>query len=541
MAGRLYNRQGQSLSQPMVNAQVQNATIQPVLDVIGQNALRVAQENKQIGDSLALNDALDSAYAQAPNSPEQFSKLADSAINKWAENLNPRQRLELQGKFALQKQKYMIQVGENYKAQLNKQFKENLSAKMAQLDSDAGTGQVMIWQGMANKDTTVRDIGLKLFNNAQNNTNALMESKDVNGDYVYTEQQKKQIKSNSQDVMFQAFRQAVDGLGYDSLVEFDENIFMNKERIQKETGMTDDTYDKASTYLKNRRKSLDADDKRQVLAQNYFTAMNHAIGGDTESINQMRKDGLIDKQTAKSMIDVIENPQSDWAGKNVYALESALLYAKDVTNNFTLNDNPDDIKQAWENIGGSYARFAKDNGIDQQQQQEFIDIMSRSMSDSMFRDIIKPCFDDTRFGGTIRDMATGFVSGTIKGAKTLNPNMALASGVAGMWVNSGQKFGASESDKRYSQEVAHEYLRNAMIAGMAGDYSSAEKILKDANKAVIIASNNSTVGNTEFERLERALQDGKPALWTHPATGETFKFLGFSNVDAVFDIYNGSK
>lgn len=525
MAGRIYNKQGGSLQGQVINAQVKEATIQPILNVAAQESIRIAQENQAIGKSIALTTALENAYNAAPDSPEQFNKLATDAINKWSENLTPRQKNELQGAFDVKKMAYMAQVGENYNKKQDQEQVRLVGEKAQQDYTGFTSGVQMQWAGFVNGDKNLQDVGYATAQNSLNNLTRLSEIKNRKGEYLYSEKQRSDM-SSGQTGQFESFRAAIDGLDYKTLVKFDDEKFMNKVAVQKEFGLTDETYDNMSKYIKQRRKDLDAEDKRTVKAQAVFAANNYALGGDIQSIEQMRKDGLLDNDTAKAMKKVIESPTSDWQAQNVYALEAALLEVKDATNDFTLNQDPEQMTQAWKKFGDRFAQFSQINGLDKQQQQETIDVFTRAMSDQVFADSIRPLFDDSVLTVYLNKNA-------IRGPEIFKRNIPQT-----RIPIATQKFGDRDLDQRYAGEVAHNYIRNIVLAGIAGDTDYVKSQLKEANEAVIMAANNSTVGEAEFQRLKRALADGKPALWTHPVSGETYQFKGFTNRDAVFETYN---
>ena len=152
---------------------------------------------------------------------------------------------------------------------------------------------------------------------------------------------------------------------------------------------------------------------------------------------------------------------------------------------------------------------------------------TKYISDKMFRDSAKNLFADTAISARIR-INNDFNKNLKNIPEKYKPSVSFEGTFA-------QPFGDKQRAEEYAQEVAHEYTRAWAISSISGDYDTANKILQEGNRAVIIAANSDKIPEGEFARMERDLASGKPAYYTMP-DGRTIRFKGYSNKDAIFEI-----
>lgn len=539
MAGQLYNRQGGNLSTQVVTPPKQGLDITPITTPIIQRSLEIAAQNKKIAESLELDNAFNSAYAQAPDSPEQFSKLADSAISKFSENLTPRDRKDLQDKFVLKKLEYMAKVSDNYHKTQDARHAKLVGDSLNNKNIEYNLGLDEQYQGNINNDKNLETIGIQARINAQNNINRLANSKDSKGNYIYSEKERK-LMLEGQSGHLEAAKRAIYGLSYDALKKWDEEKFQNRNRFKQDMGINDDTYDKMAKFIQERRKALKKDDERQIQAQTAFDTINYFNAGDSESLKKLKDEGMIDKDLYKSLVKTIDTPTSEFAGENARALADTLIYLNDSTNNFdpSVLGDPDLTYSTLKNFGKYFDRFVKDANLDDNQKHETINMLAKFLTDKKFGDAIKGIFDDELYTTYIHKKDRTLVPEYIQYERTMkNLKQTPMSYEEYSEQNKRkitQKYGEKEAQEKVAEKLANEVMRDYVVAAMSGDYDTANKIMQDGRKEIIMAANGDKISRSLFEQYEADIAAGRPAIWTHPITKENYEFCGFSNTDCIF-------
>lgn len=529
MAGKLYTQQGRTLSVQPVSVQMKQPSLEPLTSTIIKGAAKVAQDNYAMGNSIALHESLEYAYNQAKDSPEQFNKLADSAIKTFADKVPMNIRNDLMGKFISAKQKYATRVEANYYSKLDAE-QEDKAYKLSEIQTDDILSQAdALYRAVIDRDDKNAKNALQGYRNSQANLRNLANIKNSKGSYVFNQSERK-TALNTQTGQMEAFQRAIDTLSKEELAKFDKEIFQDKLLFQQKTGADDKTYAEQDKYIKARRTALGDEEKRVIANQASFTAARLLSTRDPEQYEELKQSGLVSKDTLKAINDVYETAPSQTKVENAFALEKTLTMLNDVVGTFDQRfDETTNIQKAIAAFGGAFEKFSNDNSLDQKQQQEVLDMATRYISDGQFRNSIKGLFSDTAIAEKVKVGGSGWNSDWQKGLakQGIKP-------MRGREVTFATPFGDKEKAERYAAEIGHEYTRAMVLNAMSGNYDIAEKIYQEGNRAVIRAANSDKIPEGEFNRMERDLAHGRPAYYTLP-DGRTIQFKGYSNKDAVFE------
>jgi len=532
MAGKLYERQGRSFSLQPVNAEIKKPTLQPLTDVVVKNAAQIAADNYAMGNAIALHDSLKYAYEQAPASPQQFNELADKTIQSFmdANKVPSYARQDLMAKFLTAKQTYASKVETNYYNKQDQEQEQN-AYKLSQIQTDEQLSQAdSLFKAIVSGDDKNAKIALAGYKNAQNNLKTLSEIKNRKGDYVFNASERKTAQ-NTQTGLVEAAKRNIDTLSKDELKNFDTTVFQDKLLFQQKTGMDDKSYDEIDKYIKGRRQALGDDEKRVITNQASFTAARLLSVRDPEEFENLKKSGLVDKATISSMEKVYKTAPSQAKVENAFLLEKAMTMLNEEVNTFRPGfDDATNIQKAIVAFGGAFERFAQDNGLDQQQQQEVLDMATKYISDSMFRDSAKGLFADTAISARLKENTSGMFEKN-KALKAITPYPVRK--LAESAVEVSQPYGDKERAERSARELAHEYTRAWALSAMNDDYDTANKVWQEGNRAVIITANSDKIPEEEFRRMEKDLANGRPAYYTLK-DGRTVEFCGYSNKDCIF-------
>ena len=533
MAGKLYKQQGRNISVQPVDATYTRPTLSPITDVLIKNAARIAQENYAMGNAIALHESLEYAYNQAKDSPEQFDKLANSAIKTYADDLPSNVRDNLMGKFILKKQEYASKVETNYYNKIDKEHTDNIH-KTTELTTNDMLGQVdNLYKSVINKDDKNAEIALASYKNSQDKMKLLSEQKNLKGEYIYNKQERESAQ-NTQTGHLDAFKRNIDALSKDELKDFDKTLFQDKLLFQQKTGADDKTYAQMNEYVKNRRTALGDEEKRVIANQASFTAARLLSTRDPEQYDELKKSGVFPKEVFDAMDKVYKTAPSQKKVENAFVLEKSFMHLYNTVGSFDPRfDDTKNIQDAIVRFGTTWQKFSDDNGLDQQQQQEVLDMATRYMSDKVFRDSAKNLFADTAIGSRVQTVGLGLDASNLPD-KAKVPDFMKRNDFS-LKGNTLTKYGDKERAERYALETAHQYMKLYATQTMLGNYDEANNLLQEGNRAVIIAANSDKIPEKEFYRMEKDLANGKPAYYTME-DGRTIQFMGYSNKDAVFKI-----
>lgn len=187
-----------------------------------------------------------------------------------------------------------------------------------------------------NKQPILNDIFLAHVDNLQ----TLSELKKSNGEYAYSDQQKKAIK-NISDVELAGFKQYVDGLilndnqDLEKTKEYYQTQVLAPERFMKESYMDSDTYDKARTYMENRMKQAGVEIKNMRFNQSVQDAMALQLVDTPGKIKALKESGYIDS----ALIDSIENANVKFNNidPSKAELPTTMLEMLDIVNGWSRN------------------------------------------------------------------------------------------------------------------------------------------------------------------------------------------------------------
>lgn len=218
------------------------------------------------------------------------------------------------------------------------------------------------------RSPVVNDIYLKHVDSLQ----SLAELKNSNGDYVYSEEQKKKIR-NLSDSQLEGFKQYVDGM----ILNDNENLEKSKayyqehvlapERFMAENYMDRATYEKAHDYLKKQLERAGADIKKARFKQSVKDYLDLQMSDAPGKLEALKEAGLLNKE----MIKKIENVNLKFNEVDPSKVESpiAMINTLEMLRNFQFNKIPtteaeqEEILRTGVDALDTLADYCQKNGI----------------------------------------------------------------------------------------------------------------------------------------------------------------------------------
>jgi len=527
MADKIYNRQAPSLStNAPVTAKIDTGASEMLADRAKKTA-EIASQNFVLGQKQVLNGIMDYGYEKAKDSPKQFLEITQSAFEKQAEGLPKNMREKMAENFADTQRNYLLKVENNFTQKQDDMLRQNGEDNLYALSQNMQLANQNLYTAMANDRPEDVKIAKQALDNLKRQGVALSEIKLSNGSYVHAKGDREKIKNGTLYDPQSDFEQAIDGMSMEKLQEWDKSTFQNQEKWIGETGIDRKTYDSQSKYIASRLKALGDEEHRVIKSNAYFSAIENIPNFNPDTVQELKKQGIVDSELINAIEEVGTKPKSVSDVQNANRLSNTIQKLFPLISNTDENEEANKMRfAAGTKILKDYSIFAKEQGLNIEQQQEYSNLIAKALSDKQFSKALQPIFSDTalrdRFFAikdfiepkTIAEKAVSYIPRAIENTKE-NIDNYMAS--------------------RNAHNVAENVAQTALIYALTGEYDKASKILQDGNRQVIREMAAPYISDQEFNRLENNLSEGKKALFTSKY-GQTYEFLGYSNKDAIFKV-----
>lgn len=511
MADKIYNRQAPSLStNAPVTAKIDTGASEMLADRAKKTA-EVASQNFVLGQKQVLNGIMDYGYEKAKDSPKQFLEITQSAFEKQAEGLPKNMREKMAENFADTQRNYLLKVENNFTQKQDDMLRQNGEDNLYTLSQNMQLANQNLYTAMANDRPEDVKIAKQALDNLKRQGVALSEIKLSNGSYVHGKADREKIKNGTLYDQQSDFEQAVDSLSVERLREWDSSTFQNQQKWTRETGIDKKTYDSQSKYIASRLKALGDEEDRIVKSNAEFTAAALIPNFDPDTFDELKKQGFVNSEFLDALEKVSTKPDSVSEVANASKLINIVKALQPIILNTDDSDKANDERfKAATHILRNYESFAKENGLDIEEQKDFKTLISKALADKNFSNSLNPIYADSALKNTLE-----------------KPSPVLG------WVKSGYEDIKDTMVKNSARAMAEKYIQTAITMAVSGNYEEAERVLQVGNREVIKERAKDFISREEFKRLETDLSDGKHAYFTTPYGG-TFEFKGYSNKDAIF-------
>lgn len=543
MAEKIYNRNPAPMPEKTV-VKTKFATLATLAKIAGSVADTVAQQNYAVGIKLESQRLISEAYKNNPTSIEGFNRDVEKGLEKMAQNqgLLPGVVNKVRENIALNSNNTILTIEKNIKA------KQNETAKLlAQNNLDAWNAQMQqaytnMYAAQANNDEDGIKRSAEVITQLKRQAAGASQMITNNG-YVYSASDRKKLASGEYDSMT-IFKETINGMSPEYLKNFYANTFANEKKWREETGITLKDYEDQRKYIESRQKLLKEMADNDIKNNVEFAQATAIANGDLESVDALRDTGYVNDDLYDAMKKAFKTKNT-----TVSKVESATKLSHMLTALEPLISNTDDSEQgkaarftAATEILKGYSTFARENELTDEDQQDFMTMLSKTLVDKNFSDALQPAFAGTAINEALNvmtavsDRTSPFnnpafqkIAGQNRfGRAMIDPETRrmMAFGMSDLPLAVSR---ANENARSYAVDV----MRTAITAAAVGDYDQAQSVLEAGNKQ-IIKIQASPYGLTEYDwnRLERLYNEGKPAPYEY--MGKVYYFKGFTNKNAIF-------
>lgn len=561
---KLYQKQNPQIQRKEIIQPQKQASIVEAVANFGAAALdKIAKDNFALGHANLVNSIITTAYESNPTDIKKFNEMVQTGINKSTKNLP--------GDFARK-----IRLDAETKARaLNKQIQNNIvkaanaelkKKTMVGVDDITGNGPMSLkslnsalMEAFINRDEEGAAATRQLWNLQHQRLANLADVQDANGNYVIGKETERNMYKQGLFGKTDAFRGAIEGLSADGLKKFDDEVFQNKQKFMEAYGIDFKTYDDMEKLVKARRKAFDAQDKREIKSQDYFTLSQlSAIGedelADIESCGMVAPETLDLIKTAKKKASKAgANPAAAYNfGDQNEGFLAAIMDLQEVVNSKD-DGSPeysDRLLQAGARADEAITKMYN-AGLSEDATQMLRRGLTESIASQDFAAVL-----DTSDSSFISELTRGakhdFDSKVAEKEEAIrkkygpNPNpvqerqMVEELRALPTYSQEGSPFAAartprtiaiSSNTKKAMNAYASQVFNAAMIEAAKGNYEAAMQIRADGNRELIYMKYGQWIPRHRFEELESDIRNGRKA---YIALGNSqYEYLGISQNDIV--------
>ena len=362
----------------------------------------------------------------------------------------------------------------------------------------------------------------------------LLNRRDMEGNYIFSETDRKN-RANLNKYKMQGAKTFVDGMESEQLKKWDENTFQNEKAFREMTGFDKDEYNQLDTYVKNRRKALDKDDERIIKTQAMFnTADLIKNGNDEAKIDELRKNTNAPKALVERAVKLNDEIiKTHWYDPDKDTDPSGLFGALAEMDEI-LKDNdgsPDSLEKKIEKGLDIVETVVKNNdklNMSDKDIQRVRNWVSNSIADSAFRNDIKEI--------GITEWATQ-IHPTFKGGAKAQDLVAMAnrdkSNILSLPFATALPTKVRDSRRNANNNAARAIVEALGYYERTGNKTAARNMVMDAKYNYVKDINDYWISNSDFDRLQEELKDGKKPTYFY--NGILWKYNGIDGDKVIFE------
>lgn len=548
MAERIYNRNPAPMPEGTF-VKTKYDTLGTLLKTAGSLANAVAEQNYAMGIKLASEDLINTAYKNNPESVEGFNAEIEKGLAKLEQKgILPGVMNKLRDNIALNSATKITSIESNIKKRQDQvakiqaaQIKDNWNSNMGDMYD------VMYRAQIERDDATIKQIGQAITLHKQKGKG--LANAITNTGYVYDKTDREALATGAYDSGEQ-FKNAIDSLGKEGLEKFDKEIFTNVDKYRAETGITRKEYDAQRKYIDERKKQLEAMKEAGLKNNAEIAAIDALETADFTEADKMAK-YLDNDDFLDAAHKAIETPVSVAGAQKAAGFLDVIKRLEPILTD--TEDTPEGFNRrmgAATEILRAYTDFARTNNVDPDDRQVFLASLAKSLKDPQFSQALNPLFSQSALTDAMQVQFAPVMKTDAEIVQNITDKYGNNPAITGPKIKRALEQRAAarkymlENDttdkikmqdarnRRNAESIAQQAKQQMLIAALAGNYDLVNEIYNAANKEVIKTMADGIIPRYEWDRLEKELEHGKPAMLEY--NGRVYQFQGFTSKGAIF-------
>lgn len=522
-----------------------------MLDDVSKVTAKLSEQNYALGRAELINGVLETAYNEAPDNPKRFDELIKSGFENGLNGLSEETKNDIYSLANDKVKTLQIKVGNN----LNKKLDAENTQKILNLTNEAlyGTNGIQQTESLiaeyitTGKNASGKEVSKEEMDALLDQRNkqiarlkALGQAKNLRGNYVIGDRALRKAIETSNYGMNDLLLDNISLMSYDTLKEFDENIFQDRKAFMDRTGLDVKSYTAMDNKIKKRRKELNEDDERVQNDEFMFNTVaaiyqkNPQILEDAkERLNPdmyKKVEKLIMQPTNKKEM-MVTNEDADLLRQFNSVLELADMK---YTGNKNYNEN---YMAKLVDAGVFLDKYRSTYGSSDKNDTITDNMLYTVASENMFSDALGTIDNTSAFGYIVRnaripdapDAKKTDIAGYMK--ESMKREVALAT----LPVDPTPEL-TYEEEQHIAAEAAKvvDVLGNQLKATQDPEARQAiqDQIIQtfdDANTNIIKVKMRPLISDKDFDRCLSESKSGKDSYFVNKKNGLTYKFLGLTN------------
>ena len=517
MAERIYNRNPAPMPEGTF-VKTKYDTLGTLLKTAGSLANAVAEQNYATGMKLATEDLVNTAYKNNPESIEGFNAEIEKGLAKLEQQgILPGVMAKLRDNVALNTATKITAIESNIKKRQDQVAKIQATRVKENWNNNMGELYGVMYRAQIERDeNAIKQAGQAIAITKQKG--AGLANAITNTGYVYDKTDREKLASGAY-VSGEYFKDAIDTLGQEGLEKFDKEVFTNVDKYRAETGITRKEYDAQRKYIDERKKQLEAMKKAGLKNNAELAAINALETADFTEADEMAK-YLDNDDFLKAAHEALETPTSIAGAQKaagfldvIKRLEPVLTDTEDTPQGFNRRlAASTEILRAYTD----FARMFSQSALTDAMQVQFAPMMKTDAE--IVQNITAKYGNNPAITGP-------------KIKRALEQRAAARKYMLNNDTTDKIKI-QDERNRRNAQSIAQQAKEQMLIAALAGNYDIVNQIYNEANKEVIKTMADGIIPRYEWDRLEKELEQGKPAMLEY--NGRVYQFQGFTSKGAIF-------
>jgi len=526
---------------------------------IEQELGRVAEENFVLGSKALLDSAARNAFNAAPDNPQQFLKMYDSAVKNAISNSKlPTAMADRMQQYAdTNRLPLFNKVQANFGRVQDALHEQNVLASIDWNSEQIVNGAMQVMEGLAGNDAQMVKQGshiIKTFSDA-NARNA--EARNSKGKPILTDASIRQLHNRAQEAKIAAYRQTVDSMGDKDLNDFATRLLSDKNQFMNTLSLDEKSFQSLHSYTTQRLRQLGGNQKLVLQNQDLTVAAGQFAGINEEQLKELEGRNAefaafarrIRRNTKNTKFnEALASQDTDYISA-VMAMQELMDSQNDGQPDYDMRllDKAVNVQRKQRIIGQRAGLTENDVNIHN-------NALTLSLVNAQYNKTVNPFFDhNTALGELFSEVAAEnvpeeilqeartqreFIAGQQRERERPTPPLARIAGTipAVGFLQAGQRYVATSEPTatRISSTVKREAIaeganthRIASALMAAGHFDEATAAIELGNRSVIRRKFSEIVPPQEFDRLERELNAGKPAFI--PIRGIIYEFKGYGS------------
>lgn len=522
MATKLYSRQGGNLQGIGIQQPLQpDMTKAKILGDMSAMAKGMADKNFALGKLELINSTIDNAYQIAPTDLNKFDELIQSNLqkstadipNKWREDV----LLTAKPKVDAMRAKVIQNTIDKQDAEL----KLNATSTFNRYDLQTADSNTAVFRSLVSQDSDAYKAANAYAQQNQKMMSHLATLTDSKGNYIIGTESLRSSLANGTYGKVDTAKNVINELSLEELKKFDDTTLQDRAGFKKAYGITDKEYDDIVKYVAQRRKDMGDEEKRIVKAQ---TEMNLARAVQSTAYNEQEIDDMDIpedvKKAFKKAHKKYEGAINPILANDGFLASFAML--DDIINSQQSDDPEHNMKllASAAQVRETITNLAGMSGLSEDKVNQLERSLYESLVSQEFADAMKPLYANNKIMDTMKQSIANMSKDEQQKAMALTPF---------------SQPGYARTRKRIDntmKETAVRIVQQAVALAATGNYDACNEIIAQGNKQLIQMNYSDLISPYEWKRLEKELEQKKPALVSFG--GANWEFLGYDAKDALF-------